>query len=401
LLFVVGLWPFNFSERNNISVSQEEGLTLARHGSAYTASSPGKLQGLSRFAIFVDVETSSDGLSAFEKIVSYGDSQTEMNFILGQWKDGFIPVLRTDQKIEGIKVGVKDALRKDERSRFLISYDGKRLYLHQDGLVRIYRETGPLTFSNWSRAFPLVVGTDANGKTQWRGTIYEIAIWDRALSPNELKSLSGLSSLSGRKDKKSKSEIAAHPAGARNDSKEQDNRPLIHYVFKPENTYETEVRGGKALGVRDLGKGEPEDLVIPEQFMPYKRSYLAWDPDWLEYKSNWLDLAVNILGFIPFGMLLVFAFRKVTGCRLQATGVGTNNGFPASGVRLRVQSKVAIAVILAVAAGFAVSFAIEYLQAYVPSRDSSLRDLIANTTGTLLGALAVLWYSRKRIPCSV
>ena len=85
----------------------------------------------------------------------------------------------------------------------------------------------------------------------------------------------------------------------------QDDRPLVHYVFKPENTYETEFRGGKALGVRDLGKGEPADLVIPEQFTPYQRVYLGWDPDWMKNRSDWLDLAVNIMGFLPFGLLLL------------------------------------------------------------------------------------------------
>ena len=90
----------------------------------------------------------------------------------------------------------------------------------------------------------------------------------------------------------------------------QDDRPLVHYVFKPENTYETEFRGRKALGVRDLGKGEPADLVIPEYFEPYKRVFLGWDPEWMDYKANWLDLAVNVLGFVPFGMLLIFAAGK-------------------------------------------------------------------------------------------
>ena len=43
----------------------------------------------------------------------------------------------------------------------------------------------------------------------------------------------------------------------------------------------------------------------------------------------------------------------------------------------------AIAVGLAVVVGFGVSLAIEWLQAYLPSRDSSLRDLICNTIGTM------------------
>jgi VanZ family protein len=55
-----------------------------------------------------------------------------------------------------------------------------------------------------------------------------------------------------------------------------------------------------------------------------------------------------------------------------------------------------VVVVLAVVAGFVVSFAIEYLQAYLPSRDSSMRDLITNTLSTLIGALAAVWLVKCR-----
>jgi VanZ family protein len=55
---------------------------------------------------------------------------------------------------------------------------------------------------------------------------------------------------------------------------------------------------------------------------------------------------------------------------------------------------------MAVAAGFVVSFGVEYLQAFLPSRDSSLRDLITNSAGTLIGSLGYWgmgnWGTRKK-----
>ena len=445
-------------------------MEIARHGSAYTASSAGKLRDLDQFAIYVDITTSSDGLSSFEKIFSYFMNQEEMNFLLGQWKDGFLPVLRADQKIHTIKLGVDGALRMGERSRFLLSYDGSKFRLYQDGMVRNSRETGALSFSNWDRTYPLVVGTDAAGRSQWKGTVYEAAIFDRALSPKDMAKWQSGGSI--------EPQASSHtPQGARQENPPMspftkggglgggpfakgegtDGRPLIHYVFKPENKYETEFRGKRALGVRDLGKGEPLDLVIPEHFMPYQRVYLGWVPDWMRNRSDWIDVTINILGFIPFGVLFIFTAAKMKclsvlvpeclseekkeGFGNQASGFGikqenppicrpdphcgggpvrnepdmvahpngmrplspfikgggkTGNGLPDRNGEGIDKKRLACIVLLTVVAGFVVSLAIELLQAYLPSRDSSLRDLITNVLGTAMGAVIAAQLLRNR-----
>jgi hypothetical protein len=344
-----------------------------------------------------------------------------MNFLFGQWKDGFIPVLRADQKSNTIKLGVEGALHKGERSRFLLSYDGRKFRLYQDGIVRNSREMGPLTFSNWDKTYPLVVGMDATGHSQWKGTIYEIAVFDRALTSGEVKRLSGpsgLSSLSGREEKKADSRQQQTtrqenpPVSPFFKGGKSNERPLIHYVFRQENTYETEFRGKRALGVRDLGKGAAADLVIPEQFMPYQRVYLGWNPDWTRNRSDWEDVVINIAGFVPFGFLLFVSFAKSRkGIRLQASGISLKTRKEGFGKKEEenppqspffkegkeaIRRDAALAVVLAVAVGFGVSFAIEYLQAYLPSRDSSLRDLITNVLGTFIGALASAWMMSRR-----
>jgi len=457
LLSIVGLWPFNFREKNNVVIKPAGGLEIARHGTAYTALPAGKLQDLKQFAILVDLTTTSDGLDSLGKIFGYLISQEAENFFLAQWKDGMEFRVRTERNSGGMIFGADGVLEKETRTTCLIIYDGQKMHFYKNGALIRRDNRGPLSFSNWDRTYPLVIGTDATGRSQWKGRLYHIAVWDKALSPEAVADYTRQAIEGGRGADSRQSTVDSQKKRSQQQTTKQENppvspfvkggesdgRPLIHYVFKTENTYEPTFRGGKALGVRDLGKGEAADLVIPEHFTPYQRVYLGWDPDWMKNRTDWLDAVVNILGFLPFGLLLVFSLCKTVSQgplshKPQATshkaGKGTRGEGAGTSAAMRQDSRqptddsrrsavtrqenppvspfakgggleggpfakgggIVVAVVLAVVVGFGVSLAIELLQAYLPSRDSSLRDLITNTAGTLFGALAAVWYSRKR-----
>jgi hypothetical protein len=161
-------------------------LKISRHGTAYTAASPEKMHGLTKYAILLDLETASDGLGSLEKIFGFILSQEEKNFFLGQWKDGMEFNVRTERFPGGMKIGADGVLTKDTRTTCVLVYDGLTMHFYANGkLVRIDNR-GPLTFSNWSKEYPLVIGTDAGGRSQWRGRLFQIAMWDRALSSTEI-----------------------------------------------------------------------------------------------------------------------------------------------------------------------------------------------------------------------
>jgi glycopeptide antibiotics resistance protein len=90
-------------------------------------------------------------------------------------------------------------------------------------------------------------------------------------------------------------------------------------------------------------------------------------PPWKEDhdKLEFRDLAINILGFVPFGALL-FA------C-------------------LRMHRSDSLATFLTVLAGFTITLTIETLQAFIPGRLSGILDIITNTLGTYLGVLLFRW----------
>jgi len=90
-------------------------------------------------------------------------------------------------------------------------------------------------------------------------------------------------------------------------------------------------------------------LVPPWRVQEYNRSF-------------WNDLFVNILGFLPFGFA-VFAWAAKAGARKNARAIG-------------------IALLL----GAGISLFIELFQGILPSRDSSLTDVMNNVLGTYIGA---------------
>lgn len=73
------------------------------------------------------------------------------------------------------------------------------------------------------------------------------------------------------------------------------------------------------------------------------------------------DAALNLLSYLPLGLLIALALRA----RLGALA----------------------SVMLALAAGMLLSAGMEYLQMYLPRRISSNMDLLSNSTGALIGAL--------------
>ena len=89
---------------------------------------------------------------------------------------------------------------------------------------------------------------------------------------------------------------------------------------------------------------------------------LPWGPTALKL-SDLDDIAINILGFMPFGFI-VYCHRRLA----RPDGRAGN-------------------VVWAVCAGATISLAIELTQVWLPNRTSSATDLVTNTLGTFLGVL--------------
>jgi VanZ family protein len=326
ILFIVGLWPLNFWQKNQVSLNERDGLTLLPPSAVYTPQPSPKLMNLQEFTILMHVSSNISEPRGYGSILMCALDYDHMNFMVGQWRKGLELRIRSANGPRTISFGKKDVFKKAGPAWFAIVYDGNRLILYQNGKIVATRRVGRLIFSNWNRSYPVVIGSDAHGRGFWEGRIGSIAIFDRALSKSAIENVPLMIG---------------------------DFTPLIFYSFCESS----------GTAVTDRGTGVPANLSIPSRFTPYKRSILAHPyNDLKSYRRDFGDILINLVGFVPLGFLLTL--------RLMGSGGSLKKSL-----------------LMSIFVGFTISFAIEAAQGFLWSRSSSMIDLINNTFGCAAGVL--------------
>jgi VanZ family protein len=177
----------------------------------------------------------------------------------------------------------------------------------------------------------LLIGHSPEMNDPWSGELLGLGMYHRALSAEDVKRHHNLWQAGKPELLASENALALYPAN--------------------------EGRGAVIHNRADSGF----DLVIPTKFCRQGKVFLQHSLP-LD-RPQLVDMSINIAGFIPLGFLL-------------AIWAGSVMRVP------RTQS-----VFFAVLVGALTSFLIEMLQVYLPSRDSSLIDVITNTVGSGCGAV--------------
>jgi glycopeptide antibiotics resistance protein len=103
-----------------------------------------------------------------------------------------------------------------------------------------------------------------------------------------------------------------------------------------------------------------DNLYIPPKYMVLRKTLL--DPVWRAFSWNrgfWQDALIDVGGFVPFGCFFC-AYFSVSGFSRPALSASL--------------------------LGALVSLIIEVKQEFLPTRDSSMADVINNTLGSVIGA---------------
>jgi len=340
-ILVAGLWPFH-APKNDISwLSNGNGLLFGEYGSILSSGSLKALES-SEAACSVEIWL-QPGFEHSGTILAFYRPETSV-LPFEMWQSGADLGIRRSsvdqsQHIERSRIYVGDLFRDAKLVFITISSGPAGTAVYEDGVLA--RKVPDFRFSAKDLAGQFTVGNAPGRLHLWHGKLKALAIYDRELEAAEV------SQHYANWTKNTPSELA--------------------------NSHDT-----VALYLFDEGKGSvahnlvnsAADLFIPNRFFVLREEFL--EPPWSEFYpkwSYWGNVGVNIAGFVPFGFFFCAYFTFVR--------------------------KIKRAVLVAVISGFVVSLTIEVLQAFLPTRNSGMTDLITNTTGAALGAMVWTWIAKQ------
>jgi VanZ family protein len=342
LLLFAGLWPFNFWTSNHAYlIPGGGGLKFdapAEHskrnlGGMVLTSNPLACRSkdiCEKGALTVQIEATAEneGRSCQWRMVELRRSDGTEAFFLSQWKSYLIVRSFNTPPTKGEpyrEIGVFGALAAGRKSLVTIVSGLRGTDTYLDGqLVKNFPGVRLLKETETLEGHKLYLGNSPELSCPWAGSVMGFAIFGKAVdAPRDQKTLQCISG----------QEVAAACYRFDNDKLNGESIP-------------------------DLS-GSANDLWKPK-YLVFKKPLLGL-PNSQSFSLS--DVTLNLLGFMPLGFLIFLRLFKTK--------------------RMPVRT----CLFFAVAVGFAVSLAIELTQVWLPGRDSSLLDLIANTVGSAIGGM--------------
>jgi VanZ family protein len=334
-ILAAGLWPFHAPRNDVARLSKENGLRFGDHGTILSSGAFQPSGPENNYAGSLEIRLEPAGSTSRSTILAFQDSgPTAPPFMLQQSRDKLIVERRnTDDggQTRTAELIVDDALARRGRRFVTITLGPRTTSVYLDGvLIKMSEIQGRAPGNFMGR---LVLGNSLIASDSWRGEVLGLAIYQQELTPAKV--------LENYQDWTKYHRPMPSP----------DEQPAALYLF--------DERDGNVL---HNPWGSSTDLMIPARYLLLQPAFLS--PPWRDYhptRSYWENAGINIVGFIPLGYFLVAYFSTRRATRTAATA--------------------------AVLLGFLTSLTIESLQAYLPTRDSGMNDLITNTFGTVLGVL--------------
>lgn len=323
------------------------GIAFGRFGIAYT--DPIDLPSAAQDGLTVEIAILPGRIGTgihFVLLANNGDDAQQL--LIGQWLSKLIVMNGDDYENRTKSPMITAEIGRMRQYPVLVSVvsgdKGTRLYLN--GELKTENTALDLQWPGNRQGVRLILGNSVFGHHSWRGTIEGLAIYTHELNRRK---------------------VGEHYRSWREHGDfgfAAPDAPAMLYLLNE--------------GAGDLAhdrSGNGHHLNVPDNMKILRKEVLT--PPWHMGRWQWnyeLDAVLNFIGFWPLGFLV-------------------------AAVLARSRSFEKHHLLFAVLSGFVFSLCIEVGQAWIPSRSSSLLDLILNTSGTAVGALVYAsqrrWIARR------
>jgi hypothetical protein len=336
-ILTLGLWPFHAPKNDVTWLREQNGLGLGKHGTvigsgAFAMADSHRSELSGSLEIWLRPRRTWFGGT----FLAFGTPDDPFRFSLHQSLSDLRlrAAIGSDQNRSSVAdLYVEDVFRRTQPIFITITSGTGGTAVYIDGVLARRAPRFRLLANRFTGR--IVLGDSLGQTDSWTGQLLGLAIYDRELTEVQL--------------------LRHYQTWT------QEGRPEIQKDEANAALYLFDERAGNVVHNR---AGSGVDLSIPEKYVVLDQIFLQ--PFWTEFemsRSYWSAAAKNIVGFIPLG----FCFCA----------------------RLSVARRLKRAALTTVLLGALVSLTIEVLQAYLPTRDSGMTDIITNTLGTWVG---VKWF---------
>jgi VanZ family protein len=331
IILTAGLWPFRAPKNEVTWISDGNGIHFASHSLILSPNALG-LTGL-RDATSCSVEIwlqPADADVGGTILAFYAPGTRTVGFSLHQSIDDLLLRRGTYPRRVKAKLYIPHLFLKTEQPFVTITSGAQGTVVYVNGALA--RTSPQFGLTQRDLTGQLVLGNNPLADDGWQGQLTGLAIYNRELTAAEV--------------------LQHYNDWTTNQKAEIKNEgPVALYLFN---------EGTGSVIHNQMNSGT--DLQIPERYFVLHAPFL--ERPWDEFNPNWSyckDVLINIGGFVPLGFFFCAYFASVR----------------------RLDSAVLATIVL----GGVVSLTIEVLQAFLPTRDSGMTDLITNTLGTGIGAM--------------
>ncbi len=336
VILTAGLWPFRAPKNEVQWLNKENGLQFGHHG-IVSSINPFRV-GSRGDACSLEIWLQPGRIDASGTILAFDSSKDpKFAFAVRQFGDSLaVQRASIDGRGRIVRAWLSTArvFQKGDRVVLTITGSQKQTVVYVNGVQA--KVSSRFGFVNGDLTGQLVLG-NSTIKDGWPGQVMGIAVYDFELTP---------------------SQIETHF-----ERWTQQQVPVVRGEEAPVTLYVFDEHKGNVIHDRT---GSAHDLMVPARYFVLHPTFLepAWDQfrgrweGWISW-SYWSDVCLNVAGFVPLGFFFAAYFSLV---------------------RPVPRPRVMVLVL-----GLTISLAIETLQYFLPTRDSSMTDVLTNTLGTVVG----------------